>query len=70
MTQVGGRVVALPRGLAPPTGDGLPAVVYPTTYYPGAPNAREATMITLRTGEEKAGIDIPMRPVPAVKVSG
>ena len=70
VTRVGGRVVALPRGLAPPTGDGLPSVVYPTTYYPAATAAREATMIALRSGEVKAGIDISMRPVPAVKVSG
>lgn len=70
VTRVGGRVVVLPRGLAPPTGDGLPSVIYPTTYYPSATTAREATMITVSSGEEKAGIDIPMRPVPAVKVSG
>lgn len=69
-TRVGGRLVSLPRGLAPPTGDGLPSIVYPTTYYPGAPAAREATSLTLRSGEEKTGIDISMRPVPAVKVSG
>ena len=69
-TRVGDRVVSLPRGLAPPTGDGLPSIVYPTTYYPGAPAAREATLLTLRSGEEKTGVDISMRPVPAVKVSG
>ena len=69
-TRVGDRVVGLPRGVIPPTGDGLPSVVYPTTYYPGALAAREATVFTLRSGEEKMSIDIAMQPAPAVKVSG
>jgi hypothetical protein len=43
---------------------------YPTTYHPSSTMATSATVITLRSGEEKSGIDIHLRPVPVRRVSG
>jgi hypothetical protein len=44
--------------------------VYPTTFYPGSPLAQEATAITLRAGEERAGVDVDLRPAKTYSVSG
>jgi hypothetical protein len=53
----------------PPTAAGRIAV-YPTTYSPAAPTAREATPIALEAGGERTDVAISLRPVPAVRVSG
>jgi len=53
----------------PPSPTGRMAV-YPTTYFPAAATAGAATQITLEGGEERTGITIAVRPVPAVRVSG
>ena len=53
----------------PPTPAGRMAV-YPTTYFPAAPTAREATPIALEAGEERTDVAISLRPVPAVRLSG
>ncbi len=44
--------------------------IYPTTYYPGSRTSTTATMITLGSGEQKAGIDLQLKPVPTYRVSG
>ena len=49
-------------------GDGQFA--YPTTFYPAATVAAQARAITVASGEDRSGIDIPLRPIPAVRVSG
>jgi protocatechuate 3,4-dioxygenase beta subunit len=41
-----------------------------TTLHPDATSLTDATVITLRTGETRSGIDIRMQPVSAVPVSG
>jgi protocatechuate 3,4-dioxygenase beta subunit len=53
----------------PPTAAGRMAV-YPTTFFPAAPTAREATRIALQAGEERTDVAISLRPVPAVRVAG
>lgn len=45
-------------------------LVYPATYYPAAASAAQAAMVTLRSGEERGGIDIQVRPLRGVRVSG
>jgi hypothetical protein len=52
----------------PPATDRLMA--YPTVFYPGARLLTSATPIDLAPGEEKAGVDFALQPVPAVRVSG
>jgi hypothetical protein len=53
----------------PPSAEGRMAV-YPTTYFPAAATAGEATQVMVAAGEERADITISVRPVPAVRLSG
>jgi hypothetical protein len=52
---------------SPSRGAGM---VYRTTFFPAAASSVEATVIPVAAGEERAGVDIAMHPVPAVRVSG
>ena len=70
VTREGDLVVNLPRGLALPNGDGAPRVIYPTTYHPGATSHKQATTVRVASGQERSGIDIQLRPVPASTISG
>jgi hypothetical protein len=45
-------------------------VLYSTTFHPAAPTAMSASRVTVASGEEKNGVDLQMRPVPARRVSG
>jgi hypothetical protein len=45
-------------------------MTYQTTFYPAAAAPSQATLVTLRPGEERAGINLQLRLVPAVRVSG
>lgn len=57
-------------GVGPtPPGDGR-IHVYPTTYYPAASTAGEASLVTVRSGEERLGADVQMALVPTSRVSG
>jgi hypothetical protein len=44
--------------------------VYPTQYHPAAPTSSTATMVTLRSGEERPAIDIRLALTPTAFVSG
>jgi len=57
-------------GVAPvPSSDGR-MHVYPTRYYPAAATAAEASLITVRSGDERLGADLHMALVPTSRVSG
>ena len=43
---------------------------YPTTFFQNATTPLEATVITLGSGEERNGVDLSLRLVPAVRISG
>ena len=45
-------------------------VFYPTTFHPSSLDVAAASVVTVSSGEEKAGIDLQVRPVPARRVSG
>jgi len=64
-------MLTMNRVLIPPpaTPSGRMAV-YKTTYYPAATTARAAAVITVKSGEERADVNVSLRPVPAVRVSG
>ena len=53
-------------GLAP---DGR-LLVYETQFYPGVASLSSATVLTFKSGEERAGVNFQMRPVPSVTLSG
>ena len=44
--------------------------IYPSTYHPSSFRATGATIVSVAPGEEKSGIDVLMRPIPATRVSG
>jgi hypothetical protein len=45
-------------------------LTYATTLYPGTASPADAAVITLESGEARAGIDVPLRFAPTVEVSG
>lgn len=59
---------ALPIPLVSLDGDRLS--VYQTTYAPGVSSIGDAAVISLTAGEDRAGVSMQMRPLPAVRVSG
>jgi hypothetical protein len=62
--------VSTTRGLPPPPASGGRLLVYGTTFHPTGATTRQATVISLSPGEDRAGINIQLRPVPAVRISG
>ena len=59
------------RGLVPPppSPDGR-AVTYPTIFYPTATAASQAGVIAVASGEERTGVDLHLKLLPAVRVAG
>jgi len=72
--RVGNWTVGLRRNIL----TGLPPIVslqgklmqYPTAYHPSSTSPASAGLVTVQSGEEKAGIDIRMQLIPARRVSG
>jgi protocatechuate 3,4-dioxygenase beta subunit len=60
-----------PGWIAPPltTSDGR-LFAYPTTFHPAALSAATAAIVTVRSAEEKPGINIQVTPRPLLRVSG
>jgi hypothetical protein len=46
------------------------AFVYPVTYFPGSTAVDQSTPVILKVGDDRSGVDIPLRLGPAFKVSG
>jgi hypothetical protein len=62
-----GSVLTLPNGQ---TMDAPSPVTFAPTYYPGSATPASAVTITVRGGEERSGVDIPMQKVQTATVSG
>jgi hypothetical protein len=60
---------ALPSLMAAPRSDGQ-VFVYPTTFAPGTVSLADAKVITVASGDERAGVDVPWRPIAASRVTG
>ena len=45
-------------------------LTYRPLFYPGVPESSQASVLRLRPGEERRGVDLRMAPEPAFKVSG
>jgi hypothetical protein len=45
-------------------------MVYPTPFHPAAPVAAQAAVITVRSGDERGGVDIQLQPARTVRISG
>jgi hypothetical protein len=46
------------------------SVGFVPVYYPGTPAPAQATMLTLRAGEERGGVDFPLALIPTARVEG
>lgn len=68
--KAGGQTFSLPPGTLTPLVTGMGTMVYPTAYYPSAATAAQAGTVTVRSGEERSGIDLLVRPLRGVRVSG
>jgi hypothetical protein len=69
--QLGESVYGLePDGATPPPPDNDHLPVYPPTFYPGAGSPLASITVTIRSGEEREGIDLQLRPVRTVRISG
>jgi hypothetical protein len=68
--RAGGQTFSLPGGSVTPAITAAGTIVYPTIYYPAAPSIAQASVVTLRSGEERAGVDMQVRPARGVRVSG
>ena len=44
--------------------------VYPTVFFPAATSPAGASVVTVKSGEERTGVNFQLRPAPAVRVSG
>ncbi|HEX5069314.1 MAG TPA: carboxypeptidase-like regulatory domain-containing protein [Vicinamibacterales bacterium] len=68
--RIGDFVLSPSRGIGAivPTDDAR--LMYATQFYPAASAPAQATGITLGSGEERTGIDLQLKPVPTMRVSG
>jgi len=59
------------RGITPPAASPSGELhVYPTTFHPATTRAIDAAAITIESGAERSGVDIRVKPVRTVRVSG
>jgi hypothetical protein len=70
--QIGDVVLMTRSGVAwpPAPGDSGRLGVYPTTFHPSTASAADATVLSLGPGEERSGVTIQIKLVPAARVSG
>jgi hypothetical protein len=68
---VGSVTVPLPPGTATPTSRPNGALMtYPTLFYSASSSAAQASPVTVRSGEERSGIDLQLQPARSVRVAG
>jgi hypothetical protein len=67
--RVGDSVLQQIGPMPPPTPDGQ-LQSYVTTFFPGTTSSAEASVITLESGEQRNGVDLPLRLAATVRVSG
>lgn len=68
-SQPGAPTTARPSTALPSSEAGR-SVAYAPLYYPGTPVAGQATPIALAKGEERTGVDIPLRYVATARIEG
>jgi hypothetical protein len=67
--RIGDLLLSSPSGGSAPTSDGR-VFAYQSVYYPAATSLSQASLVTLRSGEERSGIDLQLRLAPTVRLSG
>jgi hypothetical protein len=68
----GGNMMFISGGDAPSAGIGEDGrqLAFATMFYPNSPVSTRATVITVASGEEHAGVDFQLRAVPVSRISG
>ena len=67
--RVGDLMLSSEAGAPAPSSDGR-IFAYQTVLYPAAVSLSQASLITLKSGEERSGIDLQLRLAPTFRVSG
>jgi hypothetical protein len=67
--RVGDLMLSSEAGAAAPSSDGR-IFAYQTVLYPAAVSLSQASLITIKSGEERSGIDLQLRLAPTFRVSG
>jgi protocatechuate 3,4-dioxygenase beta subunit len=65
-----GTSTVLGAGAAPAPASEDTVLIYPTTFYPSARSISQATVMTLTAGEDRTAINLQIRLMPTVRVSG
>src|SRR5262245_19455489 len=70
--QVGGvvRQINFSAPVPPPGAETGATFIYPTLFYPAAPSAARAALITIASGQERENVDFSLQPIRASRVSG
>jgi hypothetical protein len=68
--RAGGQTFSLAPGTLTQIASGNGFLVYPTASYPAAATPGQAAVIAIRSGEERTGVDLQVRPVRGVRVAG
>lgn len=69
-TSVGAVTIPLEPGTATPISQGASLLVYPTTFHPAARSASQAATVAVRSGIERANIDLQLHLERTARVSG
>ena len=70
-TRIGDFTIARSDGPITPLPAGNDRLsIFPVTFHPAAPTSELATAITLAPGEQRRGVDLHLRLVPTVRISG
>jgi hypothetical protein len=69
-SRVGDMLWSSPFAGMPPPSDSGRSTGYRTIYYPSATSAAQASVVTVRAGEERTGIDLQLALVPTARISG
>jgi protocatechuate 3,4-dioxygenase beta subunit len=68
---VGDQTFTLSPGTLAPQFDANGRIsIYPSVFYPAAGSVGQATVLTIKSGEERGSVDVQMRPARATRVSG
>jgi hypothetical protein len=67
--RIGELVLRQSGGRPAPSADGR-IMAYQTQFYPNASAASQASLVSLKSGDDRRGIDLQLRLVPSVRVSG
>jgi hypothetical protein len=67
--RIGDSLLQSSTGVAAPGSDGR-VMMYQSIYFPGVTSIAQATAVTLRSGEERSGVDLSLKLAPTASVSG